>query len=297
MKRHELQPSTSSWTLKGHRSAFTLIELLVVIAIIGILAGLLLPAVQQAREAARRMTCGSNLRQTGLALHNYDLVYGKLPPTVLPNGGSGWISLLPQIEENELFLRFDFSQGMTKEPNLTHRNQTPEVWRCPSMVLPDMSGNFRGYSSYAFNTGSLYYRKEINNGAIVDYFNSLGWERGLEMTHTTVSEMSVLDGSTNTFMVGELGFGIKDLLPNGGMTQWWQGYPYHSAGSMAGTFNVKKGKFDFRSWETFRGPHAGLVYFLMSDGSVQAIADGTDATVLDNLASRNDGQVVELAWQ
>jgi prepilin-type N-terminal cleavage/methylation domain-containing protein len=276
------------------RKAFTIVELLVVIVIIGILAGLLLPAIQQAREAARRMSCSSHLRQIGLALHGYDQTYGRLPPTILPSGASGWVSLLPYVEQSALYSQWDFSRRLTEAPNAELQKKTPSVWRCPSMVLPDTNGERRGFSSYAFSTGSEYYRKSVNNGAIVDWMNQLVWERGDEQTSTSIGEISVLDGSANTILAGELGFGIKDLRPNGGFTQWAQGYPFHSAASMAGTFNAKKGMFDFRSWETFRGPHPGSVQVVMSDGSVDSISESTDATLLDHLASRNDGQVLAI---
>ena len=276
------------------KKAFTLVELLVVIAIIGILAGLLLPAVQQAREAARRMTCGSHLRQVGLALHVYDSTYGKLPPTILPSGASGWVSILPYVEQTALFNEWDFTNRLDIGPNIDLKKKTPDVWKCPSMVRPDAQGEPNGYSSYAFSTGSEYYRKSVNNGAMVDWFNQLYWERGEEQTAISISDLTVLDGSSNTILAGELGFGIKDLLPNGGFTQWADGYPYHSAASMAGTFNAKQGKFDFRSWETFRGPHPGVVYFVMSDGSVNGTSEETDASVLDQLAARDDGQVLAL---
>src|SRR3954463_8669310 len=105
-------------SLRG-RFGFTLIELLVVIAIIAILIALLLPAVQQAREAARRTQCKNNLKQIGLALHNYHDVFGCIPPGYIdigtPNsptvydGGWSWASMiLPQIDQAPLFNSFDF---------------------------------------------------------------------------------------------------------------------------------------------------------------------------------------------
>jgi prepilin-type N-terminal cleavage/methylation domain-containing protein len=110
--------------MDSRRSGFTLVELLVVIAIIGILVGLLLPAVQAAREAARRMQCSNNLKQLGLALHNYESSYKRLPssrmsigfaqvatapntPDPLTKNGHGLVSLLPFIEQSPLFAQFE----------------------------------------------------------------------------------------------------------------------------------------------------------------------------------------------
>jgi prepilin-type N-terminal cleavage/methylation domain-containing protein len=99
------------------RSAFTLVELLVVIAIIGILVGLLLPAVQSAREAARRMSCQNNIKQLGLALHNYESTYKMFPPSSVATGGSasqpwsGVSFMLPYLEGNSTFQLINFSTG------------------------------------------------------------------------------------------------------------------------------------------------------------------------------------------
>ncbi len=142
------------------RPAFTLVELLVVIAIIGILVGLLLPAVQAAREAARRMQCSNNLKQMGLALHNYESTYKKLPVALManPNGsaldddGFGWaVSLLPFIEQTNLYNQinpngtpgilgqqaiFDqFYPGLTMVPGGDTKIAT---YRCPSSAMPDV---------------------------------------------------------------------------------------------------------------------------------------------------------------
>ncbi|HTN75701.1 MAG TPA: DUF1559 domain-containing protein, partial [Pirellulaceae bacterium] len=98
--------------ITGRRSrAFTLVELLVVIAIIGVLVALLLPAVQAAREAARRMQCTNNLKQIGLAILNYENTHKSLPPGGLMQksgfGHSWWVRILPYVEQNAVYEKFD----------------------------------------------------------------------------------------------------------------------------------------------------------------------------------------------
>jgi prepilin-type N-terminal cleavage/methylation domain-containing protein/prepilin-type processing-associated H-X9-DG protein len=123
--------------LRERRTAFTLVELLVVIAIIGVLVALLLPAVQAAREAARRMQCTNNLKQIGLALHNYENANKSLPP------GSGYqrpekvptwvVRLFPFFEQQGITARYDFTQYANVEPNLTlAKSATIPMLICPS---------------------------------------------------------------------------------------------------------------------------------------------------------------------
>lgn len=110
----------------GRREAFTLVELLVVIAVIGILVALLLPAVQAAREAARRMSCQNNLKQLGLALHNYEGTHRVFPPSTITDGGaagqpwSGQAMLLPYLEGDTTYTLIDFSSGYHQPPNTTN---------------------------------------------------------------------------------------------------------------------------------------------------------------------------------
>ena len=305
------------------RSAFTLIELMVVIAIIGILIGLLLPAVQSARETARRMSCSNNLKQLGLAMHSYSDVHRSLPPTVLGVNGvdddglpvyraglTGWVALLPFHEEQSRYESFDLNQLSGAEVNEQPSNDTPAIHLCPSMVLPDSGTAPDGHSSYAFSTGTKTYRNQMHDGAIVDSMNVFqadrvgagisandSWESAID-----IDDISIADETSNTILAGEFGMQLRDpsLLPfpypgASGETaaQWAESYPYNSTATVFGTFNAKHiSLFDIPSFESFRGPHSAGVQFVFSDGSVHMLTDSIDATVLQRLTARNDGEVI-----
>jgi prepilin-type N-terminal cleavage/methylation domain-containing protein/prepilin-type processing-associated H-X9-DG protein len=312
---------------EGRRSGFTLIELLVVIAIIGIMVSLLLPGVQAAREAARRISCGNNLKQLGLAMHAYNDVHRKLPPTVLGihvgtvdgmpvnrAGLTGWVSILPFHEQQALFERFDFHRNAWAAENEQAARQTPEEHRCPSMSLPDGGGQPQGFSSYALSTGTLRYRNQMHDGAMVDAMNVFRGERinaGVPadqswMSWVNVDDVAAADGSSHTLLAGEYGVQYKDTsslpfpFPNNGpnVGEWALSYPYHSTATVLGRFNADRiDIFDIPSYESFRGPHNGGVQFVLVDGSVQFLTDSVDAVLLRKLAARNDGRTMaELPW-
>lgn len=183
------------------RKAFTLIELLVVIAIIAVLIALLLPAVQQVREAARRTQCRNQLKQFGIALHNYHDVHSSFPPGVIASDGnlqdgmhSGFTLLLPQIDHIPVYHKYDFNVSWRDPINLEATSTYISTFRCPSSPggLPQNGGYDLPTSDYAFSKGSrawLCLDQPVNSGMFD--VNS----------HTKTRD--VTDGLSNTFAMGE----------------------------------------------------------------------------------------------
>lgn len=217
--------------VKRSRTGFTLVELLVVIAIIGILVALLLPAVQAAREAARRMQCGNNLKQLGLALHNYHDIYKAFPPARVRNNYGGtpathqtsninWLArILPQVEQQPLYQQIDWTiyDGASHANHAQIRNKVIPGYRCPS-------DPGRGGFPWTGLAGNKYIGGIPNNSdAAANYFYSVGHDthlrtaaanaRGIavEGRYTVASGVSggsigmadFVDGTSNTLAVAE----------------------------------------------------------------------------------------------
>ncbi|MGE3821982.1 MAG: DUF1559 domain-containing protein [Isosphaeraceae bacterium] len=201
------------------RRAFTLIELLVVIAIIAVLIALLLPAVQAAREAARRAQCVNNLKQIGLALHNYESAQQSLPWGDGPDQWNQWSTaalILPYLEQNSLYNAVNFNWGM-QDWNLPfnttiHRTKL-NVLLCPSDS--DRMTNADAHSNYAGNAGTspaTFY--DWNNTGVFD--GLFGWagnsRRSTEPNYVKITPIigfrSITDGLSNTAAFSEKVMGI-----------------------------------------------------------------------------------------
>lgn len=241
----EYRISTAVWK-KGdtmhasrHRNAFTLVELLVVIAIIGILVALLLPAVQAAREAARRTQCTNQLKQVGLALQNYHDTHGVLPPALLNSGRrrngaiyypegvlnhTGWAMMLPFIEESTLHDKYNFNiptntsspYGVPTVSNVDDRYNSQLTSVKPTWLMcASAPGNAEAPSTYRPHTNTFYTRFKawrtnylFATGVHTDY--SAPWgvytydiRRGAFGNNGAAKYSQIRDGLSNTIAVGE----------------------------------------------------------------------------------------------
>lgn len=217
-----------NWIPKRDRNAFTLIELLVVIAIIAILVALLLPAVQQAREAARRSSCKNNLKQLGLALHNYHDTFGVFPPGHVEentdNGNWGWGTfILPNMEQGALYDALNPSQVKLGMPAIVDEMQIPiATYRCPSDTAPETNdrNQLRGNGTDVSTATSNYVGNNDPNGddvsnSVPNYFEDASNSfRGMFGQNSKVRMRDVTDGTSNTVFLGERNWELNN--PAGG---------------------------------------------------------------------------------
>lgn len=202
--------------MNNRRVGFTLVELLVVIAIIGVLVSLLLPAVQSAREAARRMQCSNNLKQCGLAVHNYEQTMNLLPPSALiyrlPNNAI-WIGylgpharILPFIEQGNVTDMTNINTTYADIQNMAASGRTITTFVCPSEVRPEPVNHAQfgliGPTNYGFCMGDWYVWKGVDgtgpeNRSVIGVNIKRRWA-------------SVTDGMSNTLLMSE----VKNYQPS-----------------------------------------------------------------------------------
>ncbi|MEZ6125877.1 MAG: DUF1559 domain-containing protein [Planctomycetaceae bacterium] len=316
--------------IQRRRHAFTLIELLVVIAIIAILIALLLPAVQQAREAARRTQCKNNLKQIGLALHNYHDVYHLFPAGSYWNNkdasgatyhqGSLLTHLLPYIDQAPMFNQIPFDNPPASkninDATLPGGSLMRTQFHVPAYICPsDTAGpNFNGVSTVqnyagskgASNAGSPAGGNPSGTPPCADKYLSFakgqtsgsGVSGPFHRNGRSCHMRDVTDGLSNTIFVGE----VRPECSNHMRAGWLQA---NNGQGMAGTLypinldtcndNPSSGCNWSNNWVEefgFRSRHVGGAQFLMGDGSVHFISENIDHTLYNSLGAKQDGQPV-----
>ncbi|WP_437190705.1 DUF1559 domain-containing protein [Planctomicrobium sp. SH527] len=304
--------------LNSYRNrAFTLIELLVVIAIIAILIALLLPAVQQAREAARRSQCKNNLKQLGLALHNYHDTHKTFPPgafaeqlgtgptyTETGNGLSFHVMILPYLEQTALYERINKNvivwDGATPSGagggNGAYRGNQIPAYLCPS-AAEIVYNNTDAAAHYLGVMGPAGSNTTVLNPATGQAYRWVsapdygGYaQEGVLLRGINKKMRDVSDGTSNTIMIGE---SSKDT-DKGNLRCWIRGgqvnYSAVSTKNLQLALNTKTSPL-FNN-KAFSSNHSGAVHFMMVDGSVDMISENIDTNVIRALSSRAGTEVV-----
>ena len=284
---------------RRRRSGFTLVELLVVIAIIGILVSLLLPAVQSAREAARRSSCLNNMRQLGLGVHLYIDQNNHFPPGYYFDDtreeAYGWaVTILPFIEQQSLFDGLDPIRRPLKELLAQRRDipllQTPlSIYRCPSDDYPDLlpgtpendlypghPRHFRGnHAPSDFEPATANY---IGNRGFNDRHGDNSTREGTLFNDSYLTLADIEDGTSNTFLIGERNGFCKAATwigsrnpPGSGMWGAWL-----TLGRVSIKLNhARTGDHDTCT-EGFSSNHQGGAYFILCDNSVRWVSESID---------------------
>lgn len=313
------------------RTAFTLIELLVVIAIIAVLIALLLPAVQQAREAARRTQCKNNMKQLGLAMHNYLDTHSVFPPgaaTYAKNpgaGASGYSLILPYLDQANLYNQLNFNLKDMYHPSSQPAGGTiVAAFICPSSTaspIYNYASNGAWYDLFAMTDYAL-----ISGSSNPEGINLITGCSFCPLTCTGVfcytaqwgrssriSTTDITDGTSNTFGIGEFSGFTKGQKPRAGNGRGDDGIPWilaedYNTQYCTRTVTVGPNSRWFYnsnmsdgnplnvtgrlSDSSLHSQHVGGIHVTMMDGGVRFISDNIDLKTLWNLADKADGQVV-----
>ena len=261
------------WKLRSG-AGFTLVELLAVTAIIGVLIGLLFPAVQAVRRSARKTSCFNNLHQIGVAMHDYHSAHDKFPPggiePISPKWPQGrqlaWSAyLLPYLEQQALYERVDFGKAFDSQQNASAAAEVVPGYLCPS--IPRTSNRIDGRA--ACDYGGIYGERITgpNNppkGAMI-------YDRALSIRH-------IVDGTSTTLLISEDG-GFKDGQWINGKNIFDQAFPINRAPAFE---------------NDIRSDHAGGANALFADGSVRFLEEEMDLETLAAICTRQGKEPVEI---
>jgi len=296
----------------GSGRGFTLVELLVVIAIIGVLVALLLPAVQAAREAARRAQCTNNLKQLGLALHNYHDVNRAFPPGNIAHwtgsvvNGWGWTwhaKLLPFIEQNSLYdeigshMNTDTGGSTDAWVVLACEETVIPAFQCPSHPNGNLSYSGQGNDQISNYNGVC--GTNTFNSDHTDEMSDVGFRGdGIFFLNSSIGFRDIIDGSSNTFIVGEVQVKLADNMPGGDrhyiFSPSGDGNPPTDVSEYL--IGMERGEFgdpiNSGGEEAAGSYHPGGCLFLFADGSTSFISENINEIVYQALSTRAKGEVI-----
>ncbi|SFI37729.1 DUF1559 domain-containing protein [Planctomicrobium piriforme] len=300
-------------TLRRRQPGFTLIELLVVIAIIAILVALLLPAVQQAREAARRSQCKNNLKQLGLAMHNYHDATSRLPIGVMRAGGNFAITvsgytwfrrILPYIEQAAIYNQYDQNANYySTEPNRTLSQTVIPVMLCPSDSQAAYFNNVPQVN-YLANAGNTNIGKGNVNGAT---YSAGPFDFSDTREGRATSFAKITDGLSNTMMMGEIRVGAtspdyRGLVQYGMNALVTGNLPPNTpiadlvpSGQCVSTVDMPCGLGNNTGYThqlSMRSKHTGGAHALLCDGAVRFISNNIDTGSIRALSTMANGEVL-----
>ena len=298
---------------------FTLIELLVVIAIIGIMVGLLLPAVQAAREAARRMSCSNNLRQIGLAAHNYHSLYRRFPRKHSPVHRHTWATaILPMIEQGNIYREYDFNVSWNHRNNHEVIVREVQTYLCPTTPqnrLLDNSGRGIMTATTDYVPPGVISADIIRAGHVK--FRHRNKRTGL-LTANVTRMRDVLDGLSNTLLLtedaGRPQYWVKNRLgpatnnngcgnlnvtnsraPKGGWADPGNSIPLHGFNddglSCTGPWAINKTNNN----EAYSF-HTGGIQVNLADGSTHFISEQIDIEIYASLITKDNLEVIDSSW-
>ncbi|MDB5334929.1 MAG: xcpT 6 [Planctomycetaceae bacterium] len=301
------------------KRGFTLIELLVVIAIIAVLIALLLPAVQQAREAARRSACKNNIKQLGLAIHNYHDSFNVFPYGEMMGAGqaggvatnirnqTGWISLLPNLDQAPLYNTFNTSApfgkyqaaGTTSTVVVPAANLAASKMKMPIFACPSDSGTptldddpiYYGCGSTGDHTYKSSYQLVVNASYVPGNWSGVALTgRTAFGGNSNCGMRDLSDGSSNTALVSESIY----MCSSGRVGPW---ACVHHAGTGAQlTTGINKflaGTMTLAAYNgTASSSHVGGCHLLLGDGSVRFVSQNTNISIIGFLALIADNNVI-----